>query len=1172
MTNTARENLDSEDDHLSVLRAALLDGEGVLILGQDHSPDVVDRVLSDAGALFGARSWTSIPGVCTSIGGDDAARHLLASLFEKQQPPVSLLELSSLPWTSVVTTAVDPLVSQALLNVGSQRRVIELAATQLSNLSGGRSPQVLHLIRAFGVLEGTGVSSPPTSSLALAEARMIRLPAVLAALPRIVGLHGMVVIEGITPRDWLDEQGLTALTVSLSLLPSGRVFWFGPAPESVRTALTGRAVFYSIPFQEQLRRWTRDETLQAGLRRARDRVFGIGEHVITVVQDGRKTPIALNATEWRAIGRIGSLLDDVAVSELLALGPGNRNDLVAYLRRSHAGVPDWKGPARGLIFEREQTAQLIKAVLEFLGQPKGSVLESGEEARGARRLPFIVGGPPAVGKTMALLHTAWTLRAAHNICVVWLVRGVAGIDLVAVERLCRLLESRGAAWTVLVLDSGDPEEYLRLKRRLESEGRRIVVIGAVSSPEQSEQSPDTPGDLRWFGLRYGMNTSEKTSLTSFLEGHRIDGRPESDDFLSLLAGSIPETEFGALPSLLQEYEGILNDVRRAEDLQQPSGFGLSLGEALRNLFPNSPTREETHRVLSVFEADPLLKDLLGLVFFCAHLDRPIPVDLLFRVLGSELVSKYALFNNAFSRTALVEEVDLDSEGTLALAARHQLYAIWLLKGLLPAPARRLDVLHRLAMGIDWDKNAYPGENPYQDFVLDILRAVGPRGEYKEMYQSREALKRMGEILRDIRESFAMDYPKLLTAEAIVLGDLAVRETSDAPSSAKERCQLALALLGRAEELLRQRRATDARAFELQKVLTLSADIRGTLMNVALRHEEVATRAEIHDVLDDLSRIEADAVRAQSYAPSYHPLDVAFWAHRDAFDLLPDNAPSDVRVRLVESMGSILEVATEEPLDASQKRHYDMRRVDYLARSGKLPVSQELARRMRERGDYSGEISLSRYRVRQAEREGGDVVRTCREEMERLLSFRPGVLAEAHAARFLHSLWTRVFVKGRLGDGTPKLLAASTEEWRTLGEVIRARLASAEEPDQPYAMFFLGWCLYQLDEPREAREVFFRLERQALGNPRRVGELSYLTREDGSLRTFQARVTHPRAGQVRIAVPAIDADVMDLRPEVETQLAPAGLVLGQYIDIAISLNYRGPKATAPGAEQGRRARR
>jgi len=1155
-----------------LLTHAVARGEVLLILGQDHSPAMVDQVLLDAKAIYATgASWGSLAEVCAAVGSDHAARTTIASLFAGKEPDLALLELASLPWMSVVTSAIDPLVSRAFLNAGSQRRLVELGPTQISGIFSGRATQVLQLVRAFGTTESDDEAlAIPTSAAALSAARLLRFPAVAAALPRLVGVRGRVVVTGVTGRDWLDEQALAPLLLVLSSLPSGTVYWFGPAPQSVHFALSDKAQFFLEPFDRVLFDWTKNDSFRAELTTARTRVFGVGERVATFAQRGQTQTVRFTASEWRSISAVGSIIDDSALSELAGQPLPTRRDLIGFLRKSHAGVPDWSWPARTLIFERAAVRELINAAEDFVAKPKVSVLDPTREGAGVRRIPFLLSGPPASGKTTGLIHAAWMLRKDSRLCVLWLFRRFPGPDIVAIERVCRMLEAKGVGWTIICFDSPDPDEYGRMKRRLESEGRRVLILGTESRSDHAkdEGDPAMSRDVRRFPLRSALSSGEESSVRAFMRRFGLElGQQVRPDFLHILATVIPETQFGAFPSLLEEYERVLAEAKQAVDQGAPPGVHApgSLAAKLREVLPHLTMSPEQVTTLSRFESVPLLRDLLNIVLFCSQLERPVPLDFLIKALGTELIANYQIFSEVFTKTALVDEIDLDEEGSLGLVALHQLYALWLLRGLFPERSAQLGILERIITSVDWDSNAFPGDNPYQDFALELLRAVGPRGEHKDLYSSNRALARLGEILKNTRERFAIEQPKLLTLEAIVLGDLAIRETQTDAQSATARCQLALELLDRSEELLRARRPTDVRNFELLKTLTLAADLRGTMLNVSMRAAPNVSRPTDLFLVEQLQRIESDAVRAQSYLPGYSPLDVAFWAHRDALDFVSDLSPT-MRSRFIETMASILETAEEETFEPAQRDLFRRRQQELLLRKGEMTVGENLAREMREQGDFAGELAVARYRLLEVQQQSGDVPNASRRELLRLLEFRPTILNDLHAVRFLQTLWIRVFLNGTLGQGFPQAVRASEHEWRMLADITQARLQSPDDSEHPYALFFQGWALLQLGEGREGREIFARLERQSLGNPRRVGELAWVTNEDGSVRILRARVLHPRAGQVRLSIPEFGTDIIDLRPEVETELAPAGLRLGEYVEVAVALNYRGLLVRSPKNER------
>jgi hypothetical protein len=1132
-------------DPLTTLRQAILDGEAMLILGQDHTPGFVDSVLRDANSLLTLEAVpASLPELYARLA-DTPGKNTIDALL-KASPSIGLLEVASLPWTAVLTTAVDTTVLAAMRGAGGQRRVVEVSSAQLASILHLRSTQVLHLVRAFGSVDGAGETAVPDSAQALTRRRMLELPQVVSQLARLVGLRGVVVVDGVSDRDWLGSTGLEMLCLAFQQLPQGRVFWFDANRVTLPSGNLGIHV-EELPLSEHLKLWLRDSGMGTAVQAARERVFGVGDRVLTLRGPGLDRTVVIGAKEWRDVNRIGQLLDDDSLVQLRSEHTEGREGLVRYLRQSHAGVPEWRGPAKRYIFERRVVGDLIDDIVAFIEGPKASILSDSHQAL-PRRVPYMLSGPPASGKTVGLLHAAWQLRNTKQLCVLWLVPGVAGIDVVAIERVCRTLEQRGVRWSVLFADGLEMDEYIRVHQRLSAAGRRVVVVGTEStSPFQQRSAVD----VKRFELTPNIEDEELRAFQRYLTSHKLHSHETTttSDFLRLLCGVVPEIQFGALPSLLEEYERVVSVVRQtAESVDDVPG--TALGQQLRKLFPELIDLTGDGAPKSKFDADKDLRQLLHLILFTAQLERPLPVDIALSVLGGGVLGKFPSFEAAFEKTALVQDVALDQEGTRGFTTAHQLHAEWLLQGLVPRRAKQLDLLEQLALGIRWLPDAFPGDNPPQDYVLDLLKTVGPRGRFARFYNFKAGLERLATVISEVRQRFVMEQPRLLALEALILGDLAQMD-SEERDTRLGRCTLALQLLGRAEDILQQRRPSEARNFELQRTLTQAADIRGTMINIWLRQPGDGGSPNVTSILEELKLIERDAMRARSYDAQYHPIDIVCWSHRDAVDWLPEDVDQVVRESLIGAMESALDVAEEEVVrDPEQLSRYEEKRVQVAERRRDWQVSEALAQRMREKGDFAGEVSISRYRVK----DDADPS-ACLTELLRFWKWRPEVFRSLYAVRHMQKLWTRVFLRERLGEGDPKRVAATSPEWGMLADVCRARLSFEEDQDQPFTLFMLGWSLYQLDEPKDARRVFERLERQSLGMARRVGELAYLTDATGRPRSYEGQVVHARPAQVKIRVPALDV-VIDLRPEVETRMAPAGFRMGEIIDISVALNYRG----------------
>ena len=73
--------------------------------------------------------------------------------------------------------------------------------------------------------------------------------------------------------------------------------------------------------------------------------------------------------------------------------------------------------------------------------------------------------------------------------------------------------------------------------------------------------------------------------------------------------------------------------------------------------------------------------------------------------------------------------------------------------------------------------------------------------------------------------------------------------------------------------------------------------------------------------------------------------------------------------------------------------------------------------------------------------------------------------------------------------------------------------------------------------------------------RRVGELAVVSDEHSRARRYVVRVHARKGDSVVVRVEALGM-VIEMRPEVENTVAPSGLELGEVLEVAIAMNYRG----------------
>ena len=1127
------------------LVATISEGRACLLLGQDHTEGLVRRVTSEASSL----ASTPVASLREALSIVDTAA-LAASMAEYMATrQIPLIELASLPWSSVVSTAVDIGFLDALALASTTRRLVEVPAERIALTPGAHSPATLHLFQALGRIGASGDMAPPDAQ-SLPERLLLKLPRALDALPQLLGTRGTLVVEGMAADAWLDDVAWAALGQVLRKIPAGRTFWFGWAPSSLREALANDVFFASKRLTSTLADWASDTDLSAHLATGRKAVFGVDDHIVTVgVGRGRKA-VRFSAKDWREIRHVGSAIDDAELDQLDALESNEPGGGIGrFVGQAHIGVPDWAAAARGYCFRRDATDSLADAVVEYLSSPKQSLL--GPSGGGQMRRPLILSGPPAIGKSVGMLRVAWELRRTHRIFVLWLLPSLSGLDPVQVERICRMAEIRGLPWTVLVVDGPLPEECMHLLDKLLSDGRRVILLGTETAFVEEKEPIH---GYRRFPIGMTLSAREALEWRRFLAKHGLhDLGAGGRDFLSRLSAVLPEVGYGSAEALLKEYERV---IRAAEPVRSHTTTDESpLAQQLRELFSELVPRTSNEQPTGRFEGDPFVRDLIELILFCARADLPVATDTLFVLLGSDLLNSFDRIQEAFGATALIQEVEMDNEGTIGLTTAHSLHAQWLLRAIRWQATTQLEILRNIVDRVPWDLDAYPGENPTQDYVIRVLRRVGPRGGASRDFGSVSALRVLADILETIWVRHGKRHPVLLSLEAIIRGDIAKRDEKAAFDEKRRQCKVALDLLDAAIEVLRNRSPSNARSFQLQRALTLAASIRGTDLNVVMR-EGAPSPLEVQGILKEL---QADAMMARSYDTTYHPLDILYWANRDAKRLLSSAGVDepDFEIELLATMQMALEVADEEQIiDEDQRSRLDGRRIELHQILGNVPLAKARAAEMRTRGNFAGEIILSRIAVDEAEHHQIK----CRKELARFLGFGPTVVSDVRALRYLCRLWINGWAGPEFGTGVTVCCPAPESAWEQLQHVARARLAIPEDSEHPLTTFLLGWAQLQLGDADGAWETFRRLERRSIGMRRRIGELVIISNEDGRPRPFGTRVQARKGDRVLVRIDGLGA-VLEMRPDVETIVAPSGLQIGEVVWVAIAINYRGLQVKA-----------
>ncbi|MEV6907051.1 hypothetical protein [Amycolatopsis sp. NPDC051071] len=1163
------------------LLATIATGRAVLLLGQRHSGGLVDKLIRDVAALSGAVKQPTLQLQLQTL--DTVSRfEEVRRAFGHHRPDDELFEIARCPWSLVAVSAVDPLPLEAFSQVGSDsgRRLRVLFPAQTRALTASVNPAVLTVVRLFGSTdEQASGNLPPLTATALRQRRAFDVAPVLQQIP-FLAASGMLVIAGVGEDDWLP---LDVLALACSALPAGSVHWFlgheKPAAPADFDDFGDALVVHEGSLSDFLRN---NAATNAGqkLTDAQRVALSPDDHIISYGPLSDTKRIVLSAQEWRSMTQSAVIIDDAATAAPPPLSPDEmRTEFRRFLRGAQR-PPDWSAIVRGFLYPRDVGEQLAAEVEAALAEI-GSVNPSGSTEQyvvNYSRRPILLTGPPASGKSRIIHWLAVHLRQRGH--VVLYVTPVAGrLKIEAIERVCRLLQSRGAQGVAVLGDELDNSEYAQLAEALAAAGRNAVVVGSARHGPRKNNPDDDPRsmssrepDYKSIPVGRRLSSGEISEFRKYLEDHgeRTDGLTTTligdPYFLLLIYYLLPDAQGNVRLRLGEAYDRLaraLDETGQAEqgDSKDNSVLREQLKAAASQLFPGIDFDRETEaKGTSPFSYSEASRNALDLALLCARLKRPIPVDLLMRVFGADFIRQYAAFSRRLGDSELMYET-VDEYGTLVLGTDHDELARLALGVVRPSLPDQMRLLDLLVGAVQWRESNYPGDDPNQDYCTEVLRLVGPRGTFADDYSSPASLELLAQVLERIRRVSQVRIPKLLLLEAQALRLLANRDADY--SASLGHAASAIDVLEQAEEVLQGRRATDTRNLEMHNLLTTRAAVHGYKIGAHLRRlgqvhetvpgatEERALRQAIEDDLELVSRYVA-RTRALGRT-SFFPLDVNFWTLRDVVNQIPSLSEIE-RIRFIAQMASILDIAVEEPLEPQQVRRFRNRRIELAELEGHHAVSAELAEEMRRGGDFSGHCQIIRSQVYDPNTRRAQSPAAAKQGLDQLLALGESVWRSRVAMALAHHLWMEVHLPGgQVGGADPVYASCTREEWEQWSRILRARLGSSEDEDSAFVTFCLAWALLQLSEPHAALSQIAVLEVNSVGSRRRVGCLAVLAGDDGSPKEYRA-VARRRQGEVWICyMPQL---LTEIRVSPSVLGAEADLQVGTEIPIFVGLNYRG----------------
>ena len=735
---------------------AIWKGRAVLIAGQDLARGETQGLLGSDNSLPSLRAALAQP--------SSSLLERVASL-RVSAPDSAHVEIAQAPWALVFSSGVDTRLASALEAAApAARRVRRRFVNELDADNLLRSPTVLEVMHLSLVSDFASPDGAVPEPRQWSRATRLIQPRILDRVRDVVGPAHIVIVDGVTGADALDRDDLVAAFDGLDdaqiiLCDTNRddTAW-------LRNTRPGALVLHGV--LADLLQFARAETPLPVPELLRAEDFAI---TARAEESAERRTAVFRADEIRDIRRHLEIVGDAPGLP----APTERDERLRGFRtflRTPRLRPDYQSFVAEFCLERRAYGRLYDTVMQRIGRIRGT-----RTARDQSTGPIILAGFPGSGRTTGLHWLGVRLRQ-EGWPVVHLAEATDEPDLFAIEQVIRLTEQRlkesgAAALVVLLADGVGRDGAKRLDDRLRRAGRRTVVVAiAVPHSGHYETDEETISGTEIL-LDYQLESKELQALNGLLRKVGIEisadvlrSQAGVEGFLGMLDRLDPGAREGLAQVLRQEFDRFVPDLARALTPREHGAIRGSLGDALAEAFARARTAlpggaEAGQSPPSGQQLDQA-RDFLRTVFALAWLDRPAPLDLLGRRFPALFLSYDEVRVVALAHGFLTE-IPLDVDGTPALAAINPGIARVLRRYVVGYPRNVLDELRALVGVIPWPSGGDTvGLAIWPKFVFELLRSISPRGPFGDEFGSADDVRRLLDILRELRESTAYGYHRL----------------------------------------------------------------------------------------------------------------------------------------------------------------------------------------------------------------------------------------------------------------------------------------------------------------------------------------------------------------------------------------------------------------------------
>lgn len=620
--------------------------------------------------------------------------------------PDGYMLISNVPWNGIITSSVDSMLNRVMQT--TWRRTESVHGVKNLERKSICDRDNLIIGELYGDICGTDklipMSKKELRSAGLEAGAMLRHYGEIAGNSKSV----LIITDYDSSDDWLKIDDMLAF---IDYANFRQILYFGESQsqlneEWAEMVQEGRIIEITSSLSEYIAYLEENGYLSIDElvfdKRSNKRVFV------------KKQSYSVPAEMYSEISKQAILLDDtVLLDEIVEKG----DDFEKFLANSDIN-PLWKGYKAGFYAVRDRDEDLISTIKMAI-------------KNAFKSKPIIVFGQAGSGKSSMIGQAAYMIKCEKNHPVLFIPQCNTGVDYQTIDTICKWLqESCKAECIVIFWDKSvyqkEIDAYINLKNWLASKGRNIVIVG-TSHGAWDENAKEICSPLN---INPDLSDQEIDNVLSVYNNYSGDSmsreqfvRIGQKHLLISLYRLLHKARLKINKSIIEEAESDRSVLKNV--LERISEYGnYPFYELLKNLtIPFEVAAKDIEDVRSD------MTKIMDMVCIAGKYNLSVPLNLIFSYYG---------YQHAVKIYELVDEMDFfmvweDAYGHWLIKTRNDVEADMVVRATVK---NKKDFIQIICSMIKSASMSGEDNNSYKDldFIVDLVRSVGPNGQEGEKYQ------------------------------------------------------------------------------------------------------------------------------------------------------------------------------------------------------------------------------------------------------------------------------------------------------------------------------------------------------------------------------------------------------------------------------------------------------